>query len=97
MWSQLSPRRLQSLKNDVKALQLRLQGRTFQQIVDALHYRHRGSAWHAIRRAQVTRLQELARLVQRLGVADAERRCAAIERRAKAVTRQATPDAADRG
>jgi hypothetical protein len=85
MWSQLSPRRLQSLENDVKALQLRLQGLTFQQIADALHYRHRGSAWHAIRRAQVSRLRELARLVQRLEVADSERRCAALERRAQAV------------
>jgi len=83
MWSQLSPRTLQALERELQAVELRIQGKSFQEIADALDYRHRASAWLAVRRAKVARLLELARLVERLERIDAERQFAAVERRLK--------------
>jgi hypothetical protein len=85
MRNQFSRRKLAILETDLQALRLRLEGCTFQQISDCLHFRHRASAWKAIRRAKLDRLVELAQLVQRLGVADAQWQFATIERRSKAL------------
>jgi hypothetical protein len=79
--SQLSPRILRALENDVQALHLRLEGRTFEEIALALGYRSKSSAWKAVDRARTARLVELGRLVQRLNLADTTQRLAAIERR----------------
>jgi hypothetical protein len=79
--SQLSPKTLRALENDVRAVQLRLQGATFEHIAVTLGYRSKGSAWKAVNRAKTARLVELSRLVERLERADAERQFAALERR----------------
>ena len=85
MLSQLSPKILRALENDVQAMQLRIQGATFDEIAVALGYRSKSSAWKAVRRAQTSRLIELARLVPRLECAEIARQGAALERRIKAL------------
>jgi hypothetical protein len=85
MWSQLSPRSLLALQRERQAIEMRIQGKSFQEIADALNYRHRGSAWLAVRRAKVARLIELAELVQRLERVKITRDLAAVEQRAKAL------------
>jgi hypothetical protein len=85
MWSQLSPRSLLALQRELQAIEMRIQGKSFQEIADALNYRHRGSAWLAVRRAKVARLIELARLVKRLEQVEIARDLAAFERRVKAL------------
>jgi hypothetical protein len=79
--SQLSPKTLRALENDVQALRLRIEGHTFEEIARALGFRSKGSAWKAVNRAKTARLVELARLVHRLERVDAERQFAAVERR----------------
>ena len=83
MLSQLSPRTLLALER--QAVELRICGKSFQQIADTLDYRHRASAWRAVRRAKLTRLLELARLVERVERVEAARELAAIERQVKAL------------
>jgi hypothetical protein len=84
MLSQLSPKILRALENDVRALRLRIEGKTFDEIATALGYRSKSSAWKAVYRAKTARLIELARLVPRLERADLARQGAALERRLKA-------------
>jgi hypothetical protein len=81
VFSRLSPITLKALEHDVQALRLRLAGHTFAEIATALGFRSKGSAWNAVNRAKTARLMELARLVERLGRADAARQFAAVERR----------------
>jgi hypothetical protein len=83
--SQLSPKLLRALENDVQALRLRIQGATFEEIAAALGYRTRSAAWKCVFRARTSRLVELARLVQQLELAESERWLANIERRIKAL------------
>ena len=85
MWSQLSPRSLLALQRELQAVEMRIQGKSFQEIADALGYRHRESAWLAVRRAKLARLIELAELVRRLERVEVERDLAAVERRVKAL------------
>jgi hypothetical protein len=82
--SQLSPKTLRALENDVQALRLRIAGNTFEEIALALGYRSKSSAWKAVFRAKTARLIELARLVPRLERAEIARQGAALERRLKA-------------
>jgi hypothetical protein len=44
MLSQLSPRTLLALERERQAVELRICGKSFQQIADTLDYRHRASA-----------------------------------------------------
>jgi hypothetical protein len=81
MLSQLSPRTLHALERECEAVRLRIQGKSFLAIADAPDYRHRASAWRAVRRAKIVRLIELARLVRRLERVEATRHLAATERR----------------
>jgi hypothetical protein len=90
MLSQLSPKTLRALENDVQALRLRIAGNTFEEIALALGYRSKSSAWKAVLRAKTRRLIELARLVPRLERAEIARQGAALERRIKARSTTAT-------
>jgi hypothetical protein len=79
--SQLSPKTLRALEHEVQALRLRIAGYTFAEIATAIGFRSKGAAWKAVNRAKTARLAELARLVQRLQRADAERQFATVARR----------------
>jgi hypothetical protein len=85
MFSRLSPKVLKALENDVQALRLRIEGKSFEEIALALGYQSKGSAWKAVDRAKTARLVELGRRVQRLNLADAKQRLEAIERQIKAL------------
>jgi hypothetical protein len=46
--SQLSPKILRALENDVQALRLRIAGKTFEEIASALGYRDTGGELHRL-------------------------------------------------
>lgn len=58
--SKLTPARIQSLSRDREALQMRLEGQTFEEIAEKLHYLHRGHAYAGVTRALKESLREPA-------------------------------------
>jgi hypothetical protein len=81
MPSQLGPKTLKAIDNELRAMRLRIQGATFTQIAAELGYHTRSAAWKAVHRAKTARLVELAHLVAELIIVDEERHLEALERR----------------
>jgi hypothetical protein len=81
MPSQLGPKTLKALDNELRAMRLRIQGFTFTQIAAELGYLTRSAAWKAVHRAKTARLVELAHLVAELTITAEERHLEALERR----------------
>jgi hypothetical protein len=81
MPSQLGPKTLKAIDNELRAMRLRIKGCTFTQIAAELGFHTRSAAWKAVHRAKTARLVELAHLVDKLIIADGERHLQALERR----------------